>query len=143
MPGAERDYEPREALVSSSGKMMLLDRLLPKLKAGGHRCLIFSNFLGMLDLLERLCSMRRYKYLRLDGSCNRARRRFDIDRFNKSSEHFIFLISTRAGGLGINLQAADTVIHFDSDWNPQIVRPRTLTACLPAWRAALPIQWWW
>jgi len=115
------DNASRESLVTSSGKMKVLDLLLKKLLRNKHRVLIFSNFTSMLDLLEEFCQLRRYPYLRLDGSSNRVQRRFDIARFNAPNSEFpIFLISTRAGGLGINLQTADTVILYDSDWNPQI-----------------------
>lgn len=100
--------------------MQVLSKLLDKLFRRKHRVLIFSSFVGMLDLLEDFCRYRKFKYLRLDGSSNRVQRKFDIARFNGSKEFFIYLISTRAGGLGINLATADTVIHYDSDWNPQV-----------------------
>ena len=75
----------------------------------------------MLDILEEYCSARGYYHARLDGDTNRVQRRLDIRRFNTpGSEVFVFLISTRAGGLGINLASADTVILYDSDWNPQV-----------------------
>ncbi|CAN0457001.1 unnamed protein product, partial [Discosporangium mesarthrocarpum] len=90
-------------------------------QAGGHRCLIFSQFTSMLDILEEYCSGRGHDYARLDGETNRVQRRLDIRRFNaRGSTLFLFLISTRAGGLGINLATADTVILYDSDWNPQV-----------------------
>ncbi|CAM9934958.1 unnamed protein product, partial [Choristocarpus tenellus] len=90
-------------------------------KFAGHRCLIFSQFTSMLDILEEYCTGRGYEYVRLDGETNRVQRRLDIRRFNApGSPLFLFLISTRAGGLGINLATADTVILYDSDWNPQV-----------------------
>jgi hypothetical protein len=99
----------------------MLDRMLPKLKRNGHRVLIFSQFTSMLDLLEDYCELREYTYVRLDGETNRVKRRLDVRRFNAPrSPIFIFLISTRAGGLGLNLASADTVILYDSDWNPQV-----------------------
>eukprot|EP01083_Nonionella_stella_P133653 406355_1 len=107
-------------LISSCGKMQVLDKLLTRLKKDDHRILIFSQFTSMLDILEDYVIFRKWKFLRLDGSTNRVQRQFDIARYNKKkSEIFIFLITTRAGGLGINLHTADVVIHYDSDWNPQ------------------------
>lgn len=114
MPNAQPDDAARDDLINHCGKMQVLEKLLAKLHAGGHRVLIFSGFLGMLDLLERFCEMKRYKYLKLTGATSRVQRKFDVARFNSDNSHFIYLISTRAGGLGVNLQAADTVIHYDS-----------------------------
>ena len=109
-----------DVMISASGKMVLLDKLLPKLQAEGHRVLIFSQFKGLLSLLEELLATRGYKYERLDGSIRGNDRQAAIDRFNKpNSDIFAFLLSTKAGGQGINLTAADTVIIYDSDWNPQ------------------------
>mmetsp|Transcript_24530 Transcript_24530/g.40353 ORF Transcript_24530/g.40353 Transcript_24530/m.40353 type:complete len:1073 (-) Transcript_24530:180-3398(-) len=120
-PGAEPEpIVNSEDLIRSSGKMVVLDKLLKKLHAGGHRVLIFSQFIKMLDILEDYCALRDWTYTRLCGSTPRARRNLNIHLFNaKQSPTFIFLISTRAGGLGINLATADTVIFFDSDFNPQ------------------------
>ncbi len=118
----EDGYDPSDvdALVSMSGKLVVLDRILPKLKADGHRVLIFTQFTSMLDILAEFLVARGYDYCRLDGSTNRVQRHLDIRRFNApASPVFAFLISTRAGGLGINLASADTVILYDSDWNPQ------------------------
>ena len=123
MPGAEDDFDgsTTEEIVEASGKMKLLDRMLKKLFEGGHRVVLFSQFTSMLDILEDYLNMRGYEYVRLDGQTNRYRRRINIDRFNAhNSKLFIFLMSTRAGGLGINAQTADTVVLFDSDWNPQV-----------------------
>ena len=123
MPGAEEisSGETTEEIVEASGKLKLLDRMLKKLKAGGHRVVLFSQFTSMLDILEDYLELRGYEFVRLDGSTNRYRRRINIQRFNeKNSKLFIFLMSTRAGGLGINAQTADTVILYDSDWNPQV-----------------------
>jgi len=108
-------------LVSHSSKLQLLDALLPRLQSEGHRVLLFSCFTMVLDVLEIYCRHRAIRYLRLDGSTSRLRRKVDIARFNDdpNSPFFLYLISNRAGGLGINLQSADTVIHFDTDWNPQ------------------------
>lgn len=106
-----------EEIVSGSGKLMIMDRILPRLQKDGHRVLIFSQFTSMLDILEDYCELRDYSFVRLDGSTNRVKRRLDVRRFNATnSPLFIFLISTRAGGLGLNLASADTVILYDSDW---------------------------
>ncbi len=106
-------------LVQSSGKMMLLDKLLPKLRSEGHKVLIFSQFIMMLDMLAEYCRLRGYPHETLDGRVLGNERQKAIDRFNVDSDSFVFLLSTRAGGVGINLTAADTCIIFDSDWNPQ------------------------
>jgi SNF2 family DNA or RNA helicase len=124
-----RGGEPRKSmseeadfLARGSGKLVLLDKLLPRLKENGHRILIFSQFKIMLDILEDYLDLRQFRHERIDGSITGRRRQQAIDRFqntNGSDAPFIMLLSTRAGGVGINLTAADTVIIFDSDWNPQ------------------------
>jgi chromodomain-helicase-DNA-binding protein 1 len=114
------DLSPPEALIANSGKMLLLDQLLRHLHAGGHRVLIFSQMVRMLDLISDFVGFRGYPYQRLDGSSTRIQRQRAMESFNApNSRDFCFLLSTRAGGLGINLSTADTVIIFDSDWNPQ------------------------
>ncbi|KAE9588990.1 hypothetical protein Lal_00012672 [Lupinus albus] len=106
-------------LLESSGKLQLLDKMMVKLKEQGHRVLIYSQFQNMLDLLEDYCSYKTWHYERIDGKVGGAERQIRIDRFNaKNSTRFCFLLSTRAGGIGINLATADTVIIYDSDWNP-------------------------
>ncbi|XP_071805450.1 lymphocyte-specific helicase-like isoform X2 [Asterias amurensis] len=114
-----QEYRVDEEVVSSSGKFLVLDRLLPALKKRGHKVLLFSQMTRMLDILEDYCYLRSYNYCRLDGTTNLTDRQEQIGEFNKNEEVFLFLLSTRAGGLGINLTSADTVIIFDSDWNPQ------------------------
>ncbi|XP_066463416.1 chromodomain-helicase-DNA-binding protein 5 isoform X10 [Eleutherodactylus coqui] len=107
------------SLVKSSGKLMLLQKMLKKLKDEGHRVLIFSQMTKMLDLLEDFLEYEGYKYERIDGGITGGLRQEAIDRFNApGAQQFCFLLSTRAGGLGINLATADTVIIYDSDWNP-------------------------
>lgn len=107
-------------LIMSSGKMVLLDQLLNKLRRDGHRVLIFSQMVRMLDIIGDYLQLKGLNFQRLDGTINSHKRRISIDHFNaKDSKDFVFLLSTRAGGLGINLMTADTVIIFDSDWNPQ------------------------
>ncbi|KAL3922780.1 MAG: hypothetical protein SGILL_002018 [Bacillariaceae sp.] len=105
--------------IQTSGKMVLLDKLLPKLRAEGHKVLVFSQMVRMLDLISDYCEFRSFPYERLDGRVRGTDRQKSIDRFNKEKNSFLFLLSTRAGGVGINLTAADVCIIFDSDWNPQ------------------------
>jgi DNA helicase INO80 len=112
------DYSLAAALADS-GKMQALDALLRERFAGGHKCLVFSQMTRMLDLLEAYCRYRKWKYCRLDGSTSVADRRDMVHAWQAPGDtHFVFLLSTRAGGLGINLTAADTVIFYDNDWNP-------------------------
>ncbi|KAI5070128.1 hypothetical protein GOP47_0014471 [Adiantum capillus-veneris] len=109
------------SIVRLCGKLETLDRILPKLKACNHRILLFSTMTRLLDVLEDYLHWKGYRYLRLDGHTNGTERGALIDHFNSpDSEAFMFLLSIRAGGVGINLQAADTVILFDTDWNPQV-----------------------
>jgi len=109
-----------EELIATSGKLAVLDKLLLSMFKNGHRTCIFSQFTSMLDILEDYCALRGWRYCRFDGSTPRAQRNHIINQFNApGSQIFIFLMSTRSGGLGINLQTADTCILYDSDWNPQ------------------------
>jgi len=118
--GSERREDLLKGLITSSGKMMLLDQLLTKMRKEGHRVLIFSQMVKMLDILSDYLRLRGYQFQRLDGTIAAGPRRMAIDHFNApDSNDFCFLLSTRAGGLGINLMTADTVVIFDSDWNPQ------------------------
>eukprot|EP00477_Mikrocytos_mackini_P000879 GAHX01000942.1.p1 GENE.GAHX01000942.1~~GAHX01000942.1.p1 ORF type:complete len:961 (-),score=263.13 GAHX01000942.1:43-2925(-) len=137
-----------EHLIESSGKLMIVDQLLKKCKMENKKVLIFSQFVGILDILEDYCLYRKYSYCRLDGSTEQEDRDKSMAQFNKKfdevnkkrsrkaneslndtenqttkndeEDKFVFILSTRAGGLGINLQAASVVILFDSDWNPQM-----------------------
>lgn len=109
-----------KGMIMNSGKMVLLDKLLGRLKKDGHRVLIFSQMVRMLDILADYLVIKGYQYQRLDGTVASYTRKTLIDHYNApGSQDFVFLLSTRAGGLGINLMTADTVIIFDSDWNPQ------------------------
>lgn len=109
-----------QKLLRGSGKLLLLDKLLCRLKETGHRVLIFSQMVRMLDILAEYLQRRHFPFQRLDGSIKGEIRKQALDHFNaEGSQDFCFLLSTRAGGLGINLATADTVIIFDSDWNPQ------------------------
>merc|ERR1719420_2097747 len=106
-------------IYRASGKFELLDRIFPKIKKSGHRVLLFCQMTQLMTILEDYLAWRGHKYLRLDGTTKSDERGDMLKVFNdKESEYFIFLLSTRAGGLGLNLQTADTVIIFDSDWNP-------------------------
>ncbi|KAJ4404104.1 putative DNA helicase ino80 [Neurospora sp. IMI 360204] len=106
--------------VTDSGKLAKLDQLLRELKENGHRVLLYFQMTRMIDLMEEYLTYRNYKYCRLDGSTKLEDRRDTVSDFQTRPEIFIFLLSTRAGGLGINLTSADTVIFYDSDWNPTI-----------------------
>lgn len=109
-----------EHLIEAAGKMLVLDKLLKAMKAKGSRVLIFSQMSRVLDILEDYCLFREYQYCRLDGGTAHEDRMEQIDAYNQpGSEKFIFLLTTRAGGLGINLVSADVVVLYDSDWNPQ------------------------
>lgn len=120
LEGSSRREDILRAMITSSGKMMLLDQLLTKLKRDGHRVLIFCQMVGMLNILSEYMDYRGYKHQRLDGTIPSSARRLAIEHYNApESTDFAFLLSTRAGGLGINLMTADTVVLFDSDWNPQ------------------------
>ncbi|EEF45493.1 ISWI chromatin-remodeling complex ATPase CHR11 [Ricinus communis] len=114
-------YTTGDHLITNAGKMVLLDKLLPKLKERDSRVLIFSQMTRLLDILEDYLMFRGYLYCRIDGNTGGEDRDASIEAFNKpGSEKFVFLLSTRAGGLGINLATADVVILYDSDWNPQV-----------------------
>ncbi|CAL2032997.1 unnamed protein product [Caenorhabditis brenneri] len=123
-PAAEPSGPPfvtDESIVKASGKMMVLDKMLEKFKAEGSRCLIFSQFTMMLDIIEDYAIWKDIKYSRFDGKTVNDERFEKVREFNsEGSETFMFLMSTRSGGLGINLASADVVIIFDSDWNPQM-----------------------
>lgn len=118
-------FKTDEWLIKHSGKMIVLDMLLKRLlvdnKHEGNKVLIFSQFTTMLDILEDYCVFRGYKYCRIDGSTSAFDRDSQMASFNSpGGDHLIFLLSTRSGGLGINLQAANNVVLYDSDWNPQM-----------------------
>lgn len=108
-----------QSLLLDSGKMVELDRLLVELRKGDHRVLLYNQMTKMIDIMEEYLQWRRFSYLRLDGS-NKISERRDLVHEWQTGDAFIFLLSTRAGGLGINLTSADTVIFYDSDWNPTV-----------------------
>jgi SWI/SNF-related matrix-associated actin-dependent regulator of chromatin subfamily A member 5 len=117
----DRTLDPLgEHLVENCGKLNMVDKLLKKLKERDSRVLIFTQMTRVLDILEDFMVMRGYQYCRIDGNTDYDDREKAIDDFNReNSEKFVFILSTRAGGLGINLQTADVCILYDSDWNPQ------------------------
>ncbi|QCE10903.1 SWI/SNF-related matrix-associated actin-dependent regulator of chromatin subfamily A member 5 [Vigna unguiculata] len=132
-PGIEPEpYEEGEHLVQASGKLLILDQLLQKLHYSGHRVLLFAQMTHTLDILQDFLELRKYSYERLDGSIRAEERFAAIRSFSSSSATsgltseaeqngaFVFMISTRAGGVGLNLVAADTVIFYEQDWNPQV-----------------------
>lgn len=110
---------PLDQIVRGSCKLLRLRELVPKLSSEGHRMLIFSQWTTMLDLLEELCADLVMEYRRLDGSTAVAERQEMVDEFNQNTDIKVFLLSTRAGGLGLNLTGADTCIFHDLDFNPQ------------------------
>ena len=123
-------YEEGEHIVQNCGKMMLLDKLLARMKQRGSRVLIFSQMTRMLDILEDYCRFRGHEYCRIDGSTNQDGRDEAMDSYNApNSSKFVFLLSTRAGGLGINLQTADIVVLYDSDWCAAKEHARTIHSC--------------
>lgn len=112
-----------------TGKLQTLAVLLRKLKAGGHRVLIFTQMTRVLDVLEAFLSLHGHTYLRLDGATRVERRQALVERFNADARVFAFILSTRSGGVGLNLTGADAVVFYDSDWNPTMdaqVRNRAL-----------------
>lgn len=120
LPRSFMEVPQLEKLMLDSGKLARLDELLQELKTGGHRVLIYFQMTRMIDLMEEYLGFRHYRYLRLDGSSTISERRDMVMDWQTRPEIFIFLLSTRAGGLGINLTAADTVIFYDCDWNPSV-----------------------
>jgi len=115
---AEIELPSFEKLISDCAKLKKLDELLFNLKKNDHRVLIFCQMTRMIDILEEYMAKRRYTYFRMDGSTNIADRRDMVNEFQTNRKIFAFLLSTRAGGLGVNLTGADTVIFYDNDWNP-------------------------
>lgn len=111
-------FPDKKLIQFDAGKLQTLSELLHRLKRGGHRALIFTQMSKMLDVLEAFLNLNGHTYLRLDGSTGVDRRQRLMDRFNNDTKLFCFILSTRSGGLGINLTGADTVIFYDSDWNP-------------------------
>ncbi|KAK4139311.1 SNF2 family N-terminal domain-containing protein [Dichotomopilus funicola] len=111
-------FPDKRLLQYDCGKLQALDKLLRRLQAGGHRALIFTQMTKVLDILEQFLNIHGHKYLRLDGATKVEQRQILTDRFNHDPRILCFILSTRSGGLGINLTGADTVIFYDQDWNP-------------------------
>jgi SWI/SNF-related matrix-associated actin-dependent regulator of chromatin subfamily A member 5 len=135
-PGVEdRSLPPLgEHLVENCGKMVVLDKLLKRLHEKGLRVLLFTQMTRILDLMEDYLVMRKFNYCRIDGNTTYEDREAYIEAYNKpDSDKFLFLLSTRAGGLGINLQTASVVILYDSDWNPQVSKRNDSTDCITSY----------
>merc|ERR1712137_1306001 len=113
------EFEQGPELIRTSGKLEILDRIFPKLLKFDHKTLVFSQFTGVLDILQAYLEWRGFAFERLDGQTSHLERGIRMARFSQNDGAGVFLLSARAGGLGLNLQAADTVILFDLDWNPQ------------------------
>lgn len=111
-------FPDRRLIQFDCGKLQTLDKLLVQLKSGQHRVLIFTQMARMLDVLEEFLTMHGHTYLRLDGATGIEQRQVLVERFNSDKRVFCFILSTRSGGVGLNLTGADTVIFYDSDWNP-------------------------
>ena len=105
-------------LVTDCAKMRIYDELVTRLYAEKHRCLVFCQMTRMIDILEDFMTWKKMSFFRLDGSTSIADRRYMVEEYQRNDKIFAFLLSTRAGGLGINLISADTVIFYDNDWNP-------------------------
>ncbi|KAF7978857.1 hypothetical protein HWV62_44327 [Athelia sp. TMB] len=118
LPMSNMQIPEAKRLIYDSAKLARLDTLLQELKTGDHRVLIYFQMTRMMDLMEEYLVYRQYKYLRLDGSSKLEDRRDMVIDWQTRPDIFVFLLSTRAGGLGINLTAADTVVFYDHDWNP-------------------------
>lgn len=115
-------FPPKMTLQYDCGKMILLAELLRRLRVEGHKCILFTQMSRMLDLLEGFLNLHGYAYVRLDGSTKIPQRQRVVEIFNTDPRIFIFMASTRAGGVGLNLIGADTVIFYDTDWNPAMDR---------------------
>ena len=111
-------FPDKRLLQYDCGKLQALDHLLRQLQSGGHRCLIFTQMTKVLDILEQFLNIHGHRYLRLDGATKIEQRQILTDRFNNDTRILAFILSSRSGGLGINLTGADTVIFYDLDWNP-------------------------
>lgn len=113
-------FPDKRLLQYDCGKLQVLDKLLRRLQSGGHRALIFTQMTKVLDILEQFLNIHGYRYLRLDGATKIEQRQIMTERFNNDTRITVFILSSRSGGLGINLTGADTVIFYDLDWNPAL-----------------------
>lgn len=131
-----------KGLIMNSGKMVLLDKLLTRLRQDGHRVLIFSQMVRMLDIMADYMTLRGYQHQRLDGTVSSDARKKAMAHFNMAgSPDFAFLLSTRAGGLGINLETADTVIIFDVSGIPRRSQGERLCAAPRCKHVANMVSW--
>lgn len=105
-------------LLESSGKLQLLDKFIDKYRNEGHKMLVFSQFKGMVDIIKDYLTFKKIRYEILTGTVKSQDRVTSIQRFNEDDQFGVFLLTTKAGGLGINLTKARVVVIFDSDWNP-------------------------
>ena len=112
------DAEFLAKMLETSGKLILLDKFIEKYKQEGHKMLVFSQFKGMIDIIQTYLQIKGIRFELLTGSVKSSDRGVSITRFNDDHEFGVFLLTTRAGGLGINLTRARVVVIFDSDWNP-------------------------
>lgn len=135
--GAPRFQFPDRRLIQyDCGKLQTLEKLLREKRVGGHRVLVFTQMSKMLDILEQFLNYHAFTYLRLDGSTAIGERQRLMDRFNMDKRIFVFILSTRSGGIGVNLTGADTVVFYDSDWNPTM---DAQVGCLGALRVWPPL----
>ncbi|KAI8817602.1 P-loop containing nucleoside triphosphate hydrolase protein [Fimicolochytrium jonesii] len=114
----EISFPDKRLVQFDCGKLQMLDKILKEMKPGGHRALIFTQMTKMLDILEVFLNLHGHRYLRLDGSTKVEQRQVLMERFNNDKRILVFILSTRSGGIGMNLTGADRVIFYDSDWNP-------------------------
>ena len=113
-------FPDRRLIQFDCGKLQELAELLRKLKRGGHRAILFTQMSKMLDVMEEFINLHGYTYLRLDGTTSPEQRQILMTRYNTNPKIFLFISSTRSGGVGVNLTGADTVVFYDSDWNPSM-----------------------
>jgi len=116
---SDEDRYDQENLADRSGKLQVLSKILPLWHKQGHKVIIFTQWRKMLDIIEQFTNMQGWKYARLDGNTNIASRQILVDKFNKDPNYFCFLMTTRTGGVGLNITGANRVLLYDPDWNPQ------------------------
>ncbi|KAK1742140.1 RAD54-like protein [Skeletonema marinoi] len=112
-------YEEDDAIADQSGKLQVLSKILPLWKQQGHKVIIFTQWRKMLDIIERFSNMQGWKYARMDGNTNVAARQRLVDNFNNDENYFCMLMTTKTGGVGLNITGANRVLLYDPDWNPQ------------------------
>ena len=112
-------YEEDDAIADQSGKLQVLSKILPLWKQQGHKVIIFTQWRKMLDIIERFANMQGWNYARMDGNTNVASRQRLVDKFNNDESYFCMLMTTKTGGVGLNITGANRVLLYDPDWNPQ------------------------